>query len=72
LIEVALSAPLFFDESIGYWTGEPDRDALERALEAVVPNPSVERTVTPEGVLLRGPEAPVLEEAARLRKAGLL
>ena len=34
-LEIWLQAPVLFDQSIGYWTGEPDRQALARALAAV-------------------------------------
>ena len=69
--EITLHAPLYFDQSIGYWTGEPDREALARALAAVPQSPEVEREVTETGVLLSGPEEAVQEEARRLREAGL-
>lgn len=70
--ELRLQAPLWFDESIGYWTGEADLAALRRALLAVPPEPGVERAVSGGAVLLRGPEQAVLREAVRLREAGLL
>ena len=69
--EVRLAAPFRFDQSIGYWTGEPDREALARALAAVAQSPEVEREVLEGEVILRGPEAPVLAEAALLRELGL-
>jgi hypothetical protein len=69
--EITLYAPFFFDRSIGYWTGEPDREAAARALAAVPQGPEVEREVTDTGVVLRGPEEAIREEARRLREAGL-
>lgn len=69
--EIRLVAPAYFDPGIGYWTGEPDLAALERALAAVPPHPEVERLPIPGGVVLRGPEGPVRDQARRLRAAGL-
>lgn len=71
-MEIRLLAPFFFDQSIGYWTGEPDREALARALAAVPEHPLVERVVTDADVLLRGPEEEVREQARLLREAGLM
>lgn len=69
--EVELRAPLRFDPSIGYWTGEADRDAVLRALAAVPEHPLVDRRVEGDAVRLVGP-APVVREVARLlREAGL-
>lgn len=69
--EIALLAPYRFDRSIGYWTGEPDGEALARALAAVPEAPDVEREVTETGVVLRGPAPSVREQARLLREAGL-
>jgi hypothetical protein len=69
--EIELYAPFFFDESIGYWTGEPDREALARALAAVPEHPEVERVVSDAAVVLRGPDEAVREEARLLREVGL-
>ena len=69
--EVFLRAPLLFDQSIGYWTGEPDQAALARALAAVPEHPDVERVMEAAGVLLRGPADPVHVMARLLREAGL-
>ena len=71
MTEIVLLAPYLFDQSIGYWTGEPDREALARALAAVPRAPEVERETTPVGVVLRGPEEAVSQEARLLREAGL-
>lgn len=70
-VEVRLSAPVLFDQSIGYWTGEPDREALARALAAVPEHPEVTRHPEEAGVLLRGPEEAVHTMARLLREAGL-
>ena len=72
MYEILLRAPLWFDESTGYWTGEPDRGAVAKALEAVPAAPGVERKVSDEGVLLRGSEPAVREQARKLREAGLI
>ena len=69
--EVTLLAPFLFDQTIGYWTGEPDEEALARALAAVPQDPLVGRMVIPGGVTLSGPAAAVRAEAAALREAGL-
>jgi hypothetical protein len=69
--ELLVQAPLRFDQSIGYWTGEPDSEVLARALAAVPAHPDVRRLMTEAGVLLRGPAEPVREEARQLRDAGL-
>jgi len=69
--EVRLQAPFRFDQNIGYWTGDPDQEALSRALAAVPQGPDVEREVQEGGVTLRGPEDAVREEARLLREAGL-
>jgi hypothetical protein len=71
MVEVTLQAPFSFDESIGYWTGEPDREALARALVTVPQHREVERELTETGVTLRGPAEAVYEEARLLREAGL-
>ena len=71
MTEITLLAPLLFDQGIGYWTGEPDVEALARALAAVPQAPEVEREVSETGVTLRGPEEAVREEARLLRSAGL-
>ncbi|HEU4753232.1 MAG TPA: hypothetical protein VFU47_08985 [Armatimonadota bacterium] len=71
MAEARLLAPVLFDQAIGYWTGEPDREALARALAAVPEHPAVERRPDAEGVTLRGPAAAVAEQAQRLREAGL-
>lgn len=71
IIEVALFAPLLFDQSIGYWTGEPDAEVLARALVTVDPVAEVEREVSASGVLLRGPVESTREQAYLLREAGL-
>lgn len=71
-MQVWLQAPFLFDQSIGYWTGEPDREALARALLEVPQHPDVEREMSDNGVTLRGPEEAVLAEAALLREAGLV
>jgi len=71
LAEATLRAPYLFDDSIGYWTGEPDREALARALAAVPPHPDVMREVGDDAVTLRGPEEAVRESARLLRDAGL-
>lgn len=70
-MEILLLAPFRFDQSIGYWTGDPDAEALATALAAVPQHPEVEREVGAAGVTLRGPEAAVREEARLLRAAGL-
>jgi hypothetical protein len=70
-VELHLPAPPVFDESIGYWTGEPDDAALSRALVAVPLPPEVEMERVPGGVVLRGPAAAIREFARRLRAAGL-
>jgi hypothetical protein len=69
--EISLVAPYLFDQSIGYWTGEPDREALARALAAVPQHPEVEREALDDRVILRGPEEAIVEEARLLREAGL-
>ncbi len=71
VIEITLHAPLLFDQSIGYWTGDPDEAALSRALATVDPHPEVARTVFAGGVALQGPEGPAREQARLLREAGL-
>jgi hypothetical protein len=71
-MEITLRPPLKFDQSIGYWTGEPDLAALSRALARVQGSSEVERITGPDQVLLRGPEAAAREEARLLREAGLL
>jgi len=71
MIEITLLAPYYFDTDTGYWTGEPDQDALARALAAAPQHPDVERVTTETGVVLRGPEDAVQEEARALREAGL-
>ena len=70
--EAILRAPYLFDHGIGYWTGEPDRSVLARALAEVPQDPRVEREVMEGEVVLRGPEEVVLAEARLLREAGLL
>ena len=70
-LEIRLQAPVLFDQSIGYWTGEPDRAALARALAAVPEHPDVERAMEEAGVLLRGPAEAVHIMARLLREAGL-
>ena len=69
--EITLLAPFLFDQAIGYWTGEPDRQALARALAAVPQHPEVDREVRENGVTLRGPEQAIRDEARLLREAGL-
>ena len=71
IVEVELLAPCIFDQSIGYWTSEPDRAALARALSAAPPHPEVEYVMQDTGVRLRGPAGPVYETAAALRELGL-
>jgi hypothetical protein len=71
LIELELRAPPRFDQSIGYWTGEPDLDAVRRALAAVAEDPAVRRAITPDGVLLTGDPKAVHQLAVALRAAGL-
>ena len=71
MMELTLLAPMLFDQSIGYWTGAPDAEAMARALAAVPQNPEVEREVLAGRVTLRGPEEAVREEARLLRSAGL-
>ena len=71
MTEVTLLAPFLFDQRIGYWTGEPDRDALARALAAVPQHAEVRREVLDNGVTLCGPEPGVFQEARLLREAGL-
>jgi hypothetical protein len=70
-MELRLLAPAYFNQQIGYWTGEPDREALARALSAVREDPRVERVTEPDAVLLRGPEDAVREQARLLQEAGL-
>jgi hypothetical protein len=70
-MELRLLAPAYFDPAIGYWTGEPDVEALARALSAVPEDPRVQRVTEADAVLLRGPEAAVREQAHLLRQAGL-
>lgn len=70
-VEVELQAPFLFDETIGHWTGEPDREALSRALSAAPQHPEVEYLLLDAGVHLRGPAGPVYETAAALRELGL-
>lgn len=70
-MEILLLAPFLFDQSIGYWIGDPDHVALFNALAAVPQHPDVERAITPTGVRLSGPEEAVTEEARLLREAGL-
>ena len=68
---ITLLAPVRFDQEIGYWTGEPDEQALTAALEAVAQDPRVTRTLVAGGVTLSGPSEAVGAEAAALRRAGL-
>jgi hypothetical protein len=70
-LTVTLTAPQFFDQTIGYWTGEPDRDLLARALAEVPQDPTVEREMADGSITLRGPREAVLSEATALRDAGL-
>jgi hypothetical protein len=70
-LAVTLTAPQFFDQTIGYWTGEPDRELLARAQAQVPQDPAVEREVADASVTLRGPREAVLSEALALRAAGL-
>ena len=71
MIELELRAPLRFDESIGYWTGEPDREAAARALALVPEDPEVRRSHTEAGVRLTGPPEAVTRQAEALRAVGL-
>jgi hypothetical protein len=71
LIELELRAPPRFDQSIGYWTGEPDLDALRHALASVPEDPAVARSITPEGLRLSGAPEAVHRQAEALRAAGL-
>lgn len=71
-LEVRLSAPERFDEAIGYWTGEPDREALAEAVAAIPETEGVERRVEAGGLILSGPARDVLEEARRFRELGLV
>ena len=71
MIELELRAPLHFDESIGYWTGEPDLEAVTRALGLVPEDPEVRRSHTEAGVLLIGPPDAVMQQAEALRAVGL-
>lgn len=70
-LTVTLAPPFLFDATIGYWTGDPDLEALARALAEVPQDPSVRREVSDTGVTLSGPREAVLSEAAALREAGL-
>ena len=70
-LAVTLTAPQFFDQTIGYWTGEPDLELLARALAEVPQDPSIERESEGGSVTLRGPREAVLSEALALRDAGL-
>jgi hypothetical protein len=70
-LTVTLTAPQFFDQTIGYWTGEPDRDLLARALAEVPQDPTVERETADGVITLCGPREAVLSEALALRDAGL-
>ena len=72
MVEITLTAPFYFDQGIGYWTGDPDQEALARALAAVPQHPEVEREMLEDRVILRGPQEAVLEEAHLLREAGLV
>jgi hypothetical protein len=71
--ERVYAPPARFDATIGYWTGEPDEETLERAVESVSRDvPEVAATRCCLGHLhLRGPRAAVdAAEAAHL-PAGL-
>lgn len=63
--------PFIFDQAIGYWTGEPDRQLLARALLSVPEDPAVEREVGEDRVILRGPSERVTVQADLLREQGL-
>lgn len=70
-LSLTLKPPFLFDETIGYWTGRPDWEALARAMARVPQTPGVRRELSDEGLVLRGPREAVLSEAASLREAGL-
>lgn len=70
-LTITLTAPQFFDQTIGYWTGEPDLELLARALAAVPQDPRIERETDGGCVTLRGPREAVLSEALALRDQGL-
>lgn len=71
ILEVQLAAPLRFDVSIGYWTGERDEAILRSALATVPVDAQVDRRLSEDGVRLCGPSEAVREQARLLREAGL-
>jgi hypothetical protein len=72
VIDVCLVAPLRFDESIGYWTGEVDHERLASVLTAVPAPAGVDRSVAGDRVVLRGEASRVRAHAAALIAAGLV
>jgi hypothetical protein len=72
--EIVFAPPPRFDTSIGYWTGELDREVLVRALEAVTARAAgAAARLCPAGHLhLRGSDGVLAEAAVLLAELGLV
>ena len=69
---VRLRLPLRFDESIGYWTGEADRELISRLLQAHPVPAGV--TITPadrDTIILEGDAGEVQSYSSLLAAGGL-
>ena len=71
VLELRLQAPFWFDQTIGYWTGERDLSLLHGALAAVAAEPGVQRRVQGGVVQLAGTPDAVRSHAAELIALGL-
>jgi hypothetical protein len=71
-VTVTLTAPMLFDQSIGYWSGEPDLAAFEGALQLLPEDPRVKRRIEGTTIILNGPETAVRNQERLLQSAGLV